>query len=137
MTQELEQLRIAWLGLKAQVDQLAAERQQYLEFFENAAEAYVVTAADGCIVEANGAAVDVLQRRKRYLRGKPLAVFIALDRRTDFRNHMAGIAAGQAGAARHWRTVLAAGGERVEVGLTARVIQQAGGGICWHLEPAQ
>ena len=60
MAQELEELKIAWLGLRARVEQLAAERQQYLEFFENAAEAYVVTALDGRIVEANGAAVDVL-----------------------------------------------------------------------------
>jgi len=137
MTVELEELKAMWLDLRAHVDQLAGERQQYYDFFEQASEAYVVTDEYGTIADANGAAVDILQRRKRYLRGKPLAVFIALDRRTDFRNHMAGIAAGQAGAARHWRTVLAAGGERVEVGLTARVIEQAGGGICWRLEPAQ
>jgi PAS domain S-box-containing protein len=132
MTQELEELRIAWLGLKTRVDQLATERQQYLEFFENAAEAYVVTAPDGCIVEANGAAVDVLQRRKNYLRGKPLVVFVALDRRAEFRDRLARI-----GTERSWRTVFATGGERFEVGLTARVIEQPGGGICWRLERVQ
>ena len=55
MAQELEELKIAWLGLRARVEQLAAERQQYLEFFENAAEAYVVTALDGRIVEESAA----------------------------------------------------------------------------------
>ena len=137
MAQELEELKIAWLGLRARVEQLAAERQQYLEFFENAAEAYVVTALDGCIVEANGAAVDVLQRRKKFLRGKPLAVFIALDRRTEFRQRLARIVGREPGAEPSWRTVFATGGERVEVGLTARVIEQPGGGICWRLAAMQ
>ena len=36
-----------------------------------------------------------------------------------------------------WRTVVATGGERVEVGLTARVIEQPGGGICWRLAAMQ
>jgi len=137
MAQELEELKIAWLGLRARVEQLAAERQQYLEFFENAAEAYVVTALDGRIVEANGAAVDVLQRRKNFLRGKPFAVFIALDRRAEFRRRLTGIAGRVPGAEPSWRTVVATGGERVEVGLTARVIEQPGGGICWRLQAMQ
>ena len=129
------ELKTAWLGLKAHVDQLAAERQQYLEFFENAAAAYVVTAADGRIVEANGAAVDLLQRRKRYLRSKPFAVLIALEQRAEFRNRLTSIAAGQ--AERSWRTLLTAGDERVEVEITARIIGEPGGGICWRLDAVQ
>jgi len=136
MSQELEQLKMAWLGLNARVEQLAAEHQQYLEFFENAGAAYVVTTADGRIVEANGAAVDVLQRRKRYLRGKPFAVLIALERRAEFRNRLTSIAAGEA-AERSWRTVLAAGDERVGVEITARIIGEPGGGICWRLAAVQ
>src|SRR5436190_18487989 len=136
MAYELEELKTAWLGLKARVDQLAAERQQYVEFFENAAAAYVVTATDGVIVEANGAAVDVLQRRKRYLRGKPFAVLIALERRAEFRNRLTSIAAGET-AERSWRTVLAAGDERVGVEITARIIGEPGGGICWRLAALQ
>ena len=135
MAHELEELKTAWLGLKAHVDQLAAERQQYLEFFENAAAAYVVTAADGRIVEANGAAVDLLQRRKRYLRSKPFAVLIALEQRAEFRNRLTSIAAGQ--AERSWRTLLTAGDERVEVEITARIIGEPGGGICWRLDAVQ
>ena len=133
MAQELEELKLAWLGLKARVEQLAAERQQYLEFFENAAAAYVVTSLDGIVVEANGAAVDVLQRRKKYLRGKPFAVFVALEQRSEFRRRLARIADGE----RAWRTVLMAGGERVAVGLTASVIAPPGGGICWRLQAMQ
>ncbi|HYR37425.1 MAG TPA: PAS domain-containing protein [Burkholderiales bacterium] len=137
MAQELEELRIAWLGLKARVEQLAAERQQYLEFFEQAAEAYVVTASDGRIVEANGAAVDVLQCRRGHLLGKPLAVFVALDRRLEFRGRLAAIARRAPAAEPGWRTVLASRGERIEVRLTARVIERPDGGICWRLEPTQ
>src|SRR2546425_6474228 len=136
MSQELEQLKMAWLGLNARVEQLAAEHQQYLEFFENAGAAYVVTASDGRIVEANGAAVDVLQRRKRYLRGKPLTVLIALKQRAEFRSRLACIATGEA-TDRTWRTVLAAGAERVEVEITARIIGEPSSGICWRLEAVQ
>ena len=137
MTLELNELTITWLGLKARVDQLAAERQQYLQFFEDACAAYVVTGADGCITEANGAAVDVLQRRKSYLRGRPLVVFVALERRGEFRDRLARLVSRAAGAERRWHTVFETRGERFEGGLAARVIEQPGGGICWRLEPAQ
>lgn len=137
MERELDELRIAWLGLKARVDELADAREQYLSFFENAAEAYVVTAPDGQIVEANGAAVDVLQRRKAYLLGKPLAVFVAFDRRSEFRERLADLARRAPAAAPMLRTALASRGERVAVRLTARVIEAPSGGICWHVEPVQ
>src|SRR5437868_780850 len=94
MTVELEDLKAMWLELKAHVDSLAGERQQYLDFFEQSPEAYVVTDAVGAIADLNGAAVDVLQRRKRYLRGKPMAVLVALEQRGEFRRRLRAIAEG-------------------------------------------
>src|SRR5216684_1191394 len=101
MAAELEDLKAMWLDLKAQVDELAGERQQFIDFFEQSSEAYVVTDNDGTIEEVNGAAVDLLQRRRRFLRGKPFAVLVALDQRSEFRGRLSGLAAEGS-----WRTIL-------------------------------
>jgi hypothetical protein len=68
----------------------AGERQQHVEFFDQSTETHVVTDAFGKISEVNGAAVDALQRRKHHLRGKPLAVRVALERRRHFRQRVGG-----------------------------------------------
>jgi PAS domain S-box-containing protein len=128
MAAELEDLKRIWQELKTQVDELAGERQQYLDFFEQAAEAYVVTDNDGTIEEVNGAAVDILQRRRRFLRGKPFAVLVVLDQRSAFRQRLAAL-----GADGSWRTILEAWESRTEVALTARRIA-ANRGICWRLQ---
>ena len=98
MTAQLEELTEMWLHLRAHVDQLADERQHYYEFFEHSTEAYLVTDTYGTIGEANGAAVDILQRRKRYLRGKPLTALIALERRAEFRRNLRTLVAQAPGA---------------------------------------
>src|SRR3954465_3395822 len=138
MTADLEHLQAIWLELKSQVDELAAERQHYLDFFEHAAEAYIVTDAQGKICEVNGAAVDILQRRKRYLRDKPLAVLISLDERPDFRRRLRDMTETR-GAEGPWRTVVLTPETRVAVTLTGRVMRRghSAGGICWLLQTMQ
>ena len=133
---ELEDLQSVWLSLKAHVDQLAGERQQYLDFFEQSQEAYVVTDGEGTIVDANGAAVDVLQRRRRYLAGKPLAVMVALDRRSEFRGRLRGAIAREPGAMQGFTTVLEAPELRTEVTVKLRPIERDGTitGLCWLLQ---
>jgi len=136
MTVELEELKAMWLDLRAHVDQLAGERQQYYDFFEQASEAYVVTDEYGTIADANGAAVDILQRRKRYLRGKPLAALVALERRAEFRQRLGALRGREPAAERPWRTLFVAPHLRIDVKLAARLIERPGGvgGICWRLE---
>ncbi|HWI37763.1 MAG TPA: PAS domain-containing protein [Burkholderiales bacterium] len=136
MTVELEDLKSMWLSLKAHVDQLAGERQQYLDVFEQSQEAYVVTDAQGTIVDANGAAVDALQRRRRSLSGKPIAAMVALDRRAEFRSRLRRVAEGEAGAARSWNTVFESPGLRTDVTVTLRPIERQGTlkGLCWLLQ---
>lgn len=138
MPVDIHELEAIWLDLRAQVDRLAGERQQYLDFFEQSPEAYVVTDCAGTIVDANGAAVDVLQRRRGYLRGKPFAVLVALEHRNEFRRRVRRLAAREADAERSWRTVFEAPEVRSEVTLTARLIERPSGvgGICWLLQPA-
>jgi len=135
MAPELDDLKAVWLGLEAEVDELAAERQHYIDFFEQASEAYLVTDLAGIIGEANGAAVDLLQRRKRELRGAALAAAVTLDHRPEFRRWLASLA----GDALHvLRTVALAGGERIELELAARLIgtPPGAGGISWRLRAA-
>lgn len=135
MAMNIEDLQTLWLDLRSQLARLAGERQQYLDFFEESPEAYVVTDAAGTITDANGAATDILQRRKNYLRGKPLVVMVALERRTEFRARLHKLAQSEPGALRSWRTVLEAPELRTEVTVTARPIERDEGlsGICWLL----
>ncbi len=136
MKAELEELEAMWLELRAQVDELAGERQQYYDLFEQASEAYVVTDEHGTIADANGAAVDILQRRKRYLRGKPLVVMVALERRTEFRRRLRALCERTPGAQASWRTIFVAPQLRMDVKVSARLIERerSVGGICWHFE---
>ena len=139
MAAELEDLKSMWLSLKAHVDQLAGERQQYLDFFEQSQEAYVVTDPYGTVVEVNGAAVDVLQRRRRYLAGKPMAAMVALERRTEFRSRLRRVIEREPGATDGWSTIFEAPGLRTEVNVRVRRIEREGAvtGICWLLRPVQ
>jgi PAS domain-containing protein len=76
-SQALEDLTAFWEALKERADRLAGERQRYLEFFQNAPEACVITDRHGKILEVNRAAAELLAARPQYIVGKPLAVFTA------------------------------------------------------------
>jgi PAS domain S-box-containing protein len=64
---------------------LEAERQRYSDLFELAPDSYVVTDLAGTVLEANRAAVHLLQVMPRAIRGKPLAVYVAEADRGRFR----------------------------------------------------
>jgi PAS domain S-box-containing protein len=136
MTPEVEDLKAMWLELRARVDELAGERQHYLDFFEESTEAYVVTDTQGTIVDANGAAVDVLQRRRAQLKGKSLAAMVALDRRMDFRARIQQLMAAERALPGEWSTIFEAPGLRSDVTVRVRPIERSGGvaGLCWLLQ---
>jgi PAS domain S-box-containing protein len=125
----MDELQAAWRELKARVDELGAERQQYLDLFELAQDAYLITDPQGVIREANGAAVDLLQRRRQALRGKPLAALVPLTHRAAFRDHLRKVAEGGCSA----RTLLRADESVIEVDVTARCVPS--GALCWRLRP--
>ncbi len=127
----------AWLELKARFEELAGKHRHYFEFFERAPQAYLITDTQGCIQEANGAAVDVLQRRKRDLRARPFAALVAPDQRGSFRRKLQALAARDPAAERCWRTIVVAPELRIAVKLTTRLIEGPQGprGIAWLLEP--
>lgn len=68
--------------------------QRYLELFELAPDAYIVTDHLHRIVEANRAAAELLTHPGHMLPGKPLAAFIPLAGRAAFRTRLAELAAG-------------------------------------------
>ena len=127
----MEEIRTAWLKLKSYVDDLTHERQHYVDFFERAEAAYLVTDAHGTIVEANGAAVDLLDRRRRQLIGKPIVTLVSAAERRRFRDRLPRLAR----AADRWRGDLHSRGRLLAVELSARPIP--GQGICWALRPAE
>jgi len=129
----MDDVQAAWLELKARVDELGAERQQYQEIFEHAPLAYVVTDAAGVIVAANGAAVDLLGRRRRALQGKPLAALVPLTQRRAFRERLS-LAAAKGGSSLPWSTLIRADEAVVEVSLAVR--KGARNLLCWRLTPA-
>ncbi len=88
----MEELRVAEEELRQQTDELEesrqtieAERQRYQDLFDFAPDGYMVTDLSGVIREANRAAGELLGIAARYLTGKPLASYIAMDDRAAFR----------------------------------------------------
>ncbi|HKU44435.1 MAG TPA: PAS domain-containing sensor histidine kinase [Polyangiales bacterium] len=91
-----EELRVVEEELHSQAEALntaystlEVERQRYRELFESAPAAYLVTDADGVVVEANRCASQLLGIPGRFLVGKPLATFIGEEDRGWIRNLLA------------------------------------------------
>jgi PAS domain S-box-containing protein len=87
----LEELQVAQEELRMQNDQLIVARveaehqiQHYRGIFQLAPESYVITDAEGTILEVNHAAAQLLQVPAKYLIGKPLTVFIACEDKPVF-----------------------------------------------------
>ena len=73
------------LEARANVD---AERWRYLELFELAPDAYLVTDLNGVILEANRSAADLLEVEERFLVRKLLIGFVVAERRRAFRHQL-------------------------------------------------
>jgi PAS domain-containing protein len=131
MSPRIEDLKAIWRDLYAHVDRLAAERQRHMDFFQQALEAHLVSDVHGVIEEVNGATVDLLQRRRLTLHGKPIATLVAPEERREFRRRLREIQAAPAA----WRAMLAIRGRRIAVDIAARAM--ASERICWRLRPAQ
>jgi PAS domain S-box-containing protein len=87
----LEELQVVEEELREQNEELSTarelvelERQRYQDLFEFAPDGYLVTDVAGIIQEANRAAATMLAVRQKYLRNKPLILFIAHEDRQAF-----------------------------------------------------
>ncbi len=102
-----EELRAQNEELLAAEDKLHAERERYLDLFQFAPDAYLVTDLQGFILEANRAAGLLLGREEALLVNKPLVLLVAAGDREAFFAQVS-----QALAARepvHWAAQLETG----------------------------
>lgn len=90
-----EELQVAEEELHVQTEELSssralleAERLRYRTLFEHAPVAYLVTDRGGVIKDANRAASALFNVSGRWLRGKPLIVFVASSQRRAFRDQL-------------------------------------------------
>jgi PAS domain S-box-containing protein len=77
-----------------QTQQAIAKQQYYRDLFKFSPDAYLVTDANGLILDANEAIAKLLNVSRNYLIRKPLAVFIAQSDRPAFRtklNQLSGV----------------------------------------------
>jgi PAS domain S-box-containing protein len=88
----LEELNVAEEEMRQQADELIMTRDQleqehlrYVDLFEDAPDAYLVTDEAGVVREANHAAERLLQIDRIRLRGKPLAALVDEEFRRAFR----------------------------------------------------
>lgn len=105
LSNTLEELAVATAELHHQNQTLAAtrglletERQHYQELFEFAPDGYLITDNHGIIQEANDNAAKLLGVRRDFLIGKPVILYISKHEHTSFRQLVARLNAGQAGA---------------------------------------
>lgn len=91
----IEEIYVSIEELRQQNEELVAarflieqERQRYQDLFELAPDGYLVTNAAGIILEANRAAVTLLNAAPEYLIGKPLVIFVERGDRSSFRSQL-------------------------------------------------
>ncbi|MCL1464972.1 PAS domain S-box protein [Argonema galeatum] len=83
--EELYQQNEELLSTRSQIE---IQHQRYMDLFEFAPDAYVVTDAQGKIREANRAAASLFNLSQDYLVGKPLIVFVVESERWAFRSEL-------------------------------------------------
>ena len=91
---DFAQIEQGWRGLEERANRLAAERTLYAELFAAAPEAILVTDLNGVIRDINRAGAALLNLSLSNLVGKPLAAYIGVAARPDFRRHIARLALG-------------------------------------------
>src|SRR5258706_336704 len=75
----MDEVMTAWLELKARFEALAAKHRHYVEFFEHATDACVITDTGGSVREANQAALELLGGTRDEIVGRPLRKLIQVE----------------------------------------------------------
>lgn len=86
-----ERLRQKNTELEESRQAVVAERRRYQDLFDFAPDGYLVTDLSGVIREANRAAGELLGPPPRFLLGKPLANYVAMEDRLAFRGGVNGL----------------------------------------------
>lgn len=135
----LEELEVMWEELSGQAQVLEREQERYVEFFEHAPDAYLVTDAGGSVREANRAAAELLGRDKRMLLGRPLADCVAEEERVAFLSKFVAMATQPGSAPSSWQSrIRLARGDTVPALISVRAIplgKSGVAGLCWLIRP--
>ncbi|RYE87052.1 MAG: PAS domain S-box protein, partial [Myxococcales bacterium] len=123
-----EELQVQQEQIDESHRQLEQERQRYRDLFDFAPEPYLVTDASGKIIQANGAAREMLGPHGLRLEGSFLVSFVSLRDRGQMRTRISQMAPGR--ETERWESTLATVPARA-VALTLR--SDAGGGLLWAL----
>src|SRR5687768_16295855 len=109
MGSTIEELRVALEEIRARNEELLLTREvadeaarHYRDLFDMTPDAYIVTTADGTIVEANQAADSLLEPR-RSLQAKPVQGLISERERRAFRDQLAGLVETDVVSSWEWR----------------------------------
>ncbi|BAU12259.1 PAS/PAC sensor signal transduction histidine kinase [Leptolyngbya sp. NIES-3755] len=101
---------------------LEAQQRRYQELFEFAPDGYLITDKHGKIQEANRAAAELLKIDKRYIVGKILINFVAVEHRNVFRSLLLQLQSIE--QVREWEIPLIADdGTRFEAALTTVAVK--------------
>jgi diguanylate cyclase (GGDEF)-like protein/PAS domain S-box-containing protein len=84
----IEELKVQNEELQLLHQELWLERQRYLDFFNFAPDAYLITDASGVILEANQASTQLLGLPPTFFIGKPLVSFIDPANLAQFYEHL-------------------------------------------------
>ena len=122
----LQELEVLWEEMQAQGERMATQHQRYIEFFENAPDAYLVTDLFGNIHEANGNAARLLNTRQRSLILKPLQSFLGEEDREFMRTQLNVPELKASGETREWEGSVIPKGE-TPIPVCFRLRARAGG----------
>jgi PAS domain S-box-containing protein len=133
----LEELRVSAEEMRQMNDQLAeagrvveAERMRFQELFDFAPDGYLETDVSGIIREGNRAAESLLNRRRDFLVGKPLSIWVAKPQRKDFRALLSDLQTAGSKARRDLEFCLnLPRGKTVEAALTVAAVHNEGGRV--------
>jgi PAS domain-containing protein len=134
----LEELDVMWEELQGQSELLSRESQRYVEFFDYAPDAYVVTDAGGNIREANHAAAELLRAARGALVHRSLSAFVAESDRVGFLSHFVGVLVNNTDRAAWEAGLQPAVGAPLRAVFTLRAIplgKSGVGGLCWLIRP--
>jgi PAS domain S-box-containing protein len=136
----MEALDALWEELEGQSECVAREKKRYLEFFNSASDAYLVTESNGTIREANRKAAELLGAPAPELRDKPLAAFVPPEEQVNLMLRLARLRANVELGTDAWRGAICAGQgatRGVDFNVRASSRPSSGGAcFCWLLRPA-
>lgn len=123
-----EELRANNEELVAARQAIEAERARYRDLFESAPDGYLVTDADGFILQANIAAAELFQMAALQLAGQPLREFVRGPDRGQFRHRLEALQRAQ--LPESWETCLGADDDKTFDALLSVTVIRKG-----HREP--